>query len=99
MERDAEGFYAPKTADGIRLRVQSASAVLIQFVAAAKPEEKEKEVKKPEVAEATRSGAHIEYFLVLSFEPIVNIETSDLISSTFEVTVCDLLIMCNMLAI
>ncbi|KAI9570553.1 P-loop containing nucleoside triphosphate hydrolase protein [Boletus coccyginus] len=52
MEKDAEGFYNPKTAD-----------------AAAKPEGTEGEAKNPEVAEATRS------------------ETSDLISSTFEVTV------------
>ncbi|KAG8213090.1 P-loop containing nucleoside triphosphate hydrolase protein [Butyriboletus roseoflavus] len=52
MEKDAEGFYTPKTAD-----------------ATAKPEGKESETKKPEVAEPTRS------------------ETTDLISSTFEVTV------------
>ncbi|KAN0092856.1 P-loop containing nucleoside triphosphate hydrolase protein [Tylopilus felleus] len=53
MEKDAEGFYTPKTDE-----------------AAAKPDGKEDEAaKKPEVAEAARSG------------------TSDLLSSTFEVTV------------
>ncbi|KAH0833237.1 P-loop containing nucleoside triphosphate hydrolase protein [Lanmaoa asiatica] len=54
MEKDAEGFYTPKSAD-----------------ATVKPAEKnDNEAKKPEAAEATRSE-----------------ETTELISSTFEVTV------------
>lgn len=58
MEKDAEGFYTPKTADGNRVTLH-ATTMLIQFTGTAKPEVKESETTKPEVAEATRSGAHI----------------------------------------
>lgn len=63
--------------------------MLIQFVATATPEleGKESEATKPEVTVATRSGAHQSDTLIFPHKIFVNVETTDLISSTFEVTV------------
>lgn len=76
MEKDADGFYTPKTADGSRTNgFEYTTRMLIQSVATTKPEGKESEAKEPakqpakepEVAEATRSGARIK---VLSYVAI-----------------------------